>query len=55
MGAAAGVLETADKDWSEEEAVQKLLPHYVKQPEKCLRVHNAVKVSAHVSRHHVAH
>lgn len=42
MGAAAGVIETAHADWSEEEVVQQLLPIYVKQPEKCLRVHNAL-------------
>ena len=45
MGAAASVLETTGNDWSEEEVVQQLLPHYMKQPEKCLRVHNAVNKS----------
>ena len=38
MGAAASI----EQDWSEEEVVQLLLPHYVRQPEKCLRVHNAL-------------
>lgn len=42
MGAAAGVLAATDGDWSEEQVIQQLLPHYVKQPEKCLRVHNAL-------------
>lgn len=39
MGAAASIEQA---DWTEEEVVQILLPHYMKQPEKCLRVHNAL-------------
>ena len=39
MGAAASIEQ---ENWSEEDIVHKLLPHYVKHPEKCLRVHNAL-------------
>lgn len=40
MGAAASV--TNGGDWAEEDVVRMLLPHYILQPEKCLRVHNAL-------------
>jgi uncharacterized protein YkwD len=39
MGAAAGI---AQAEWSEEDLVHSLLPHYLAQPEKCLRVHTAL-------------